>query len=326
MIEANEKRLKKLQKKLMLEYQKASKELSKQIENQLKAFLQKEALQRAKLEKGIITQGQYESWLQSELTASEWLLVTSAALAEEMTDADEKAQKIINGVVLAAAIEGATYATFEASYITDKPFRVMSNSAVEQALHGKLYKHVARFKDMQWNERNIRQAIAQSILKGESVPKAAKRLLAEVGTYYKPEDLKSWRDMTAKQISREIARKNRIASLRDARTMLNAAENEGRLAEYRELEEEGVDIEKGWEATLDERTRDSHAEMDMEFVGIDDVFSNGLECPGDPNGPPEEVYNCRCRLISKIDGRTISLEDRRSNLERSYEEWKNRSR
>ena len=107
--------------------------------------------------------------------------------------------------------------------------------------------------------------------------------------------------------------------------MLNAAEQGGKLAEYEELAEEGVDIEKGWMATLDERTRDSHAEMDMEFVGVDDEFSNGLEYPCDPAGAPEEVYNCRCSLISKIDGVTIAFEERKNNLERPYEEWKSRS-
>lgn len=53
---------------------------------------------------------------------------------------------------------------------------------------------------------------------------------------------------------------------------------------------------KTWHANLDERTRDSHVEIDGETVDIDEVFSNGCSFPGDGTGAPEEVINCRCYL------------------------------
>lgn len=62
-------------------------------------------------------------------------------------------------------------------------------------------------------------------------------------------------------------------------------------------EELGLALFKTWTATEDERTRDTHREADGQTVKADDTFMVGgaqLRFPSDPNGPPEEVINCRC--------------------------------
>lgn len=56
----------------------------------------------------------------------------------------------------------------------------------------------------------------------------------------------------------------------------------------------GADVVKQWDATLDSRTRESHAAVDGEIREIDKPFSNGLMFPGDPAGAAAEVCNCRC--------------------------------
>lgn len=56
----------------------------------------------------------------------------------------------------------------------------------------------------------------------------------------------------------------------------------------------GADIVRMWDASLDKRTRDSHARVDGEIRELDEKFSNGLMFPGDPNGSAAEVINCRC--------------------------------
>lgn len=324
MINANEKRLKKLQKKLAREYQKSEKEIKKELDAYLSALEQADGLESQKLADGLITEEQYKAWRQMQVQSSEWSRRVTNALAKILVAADIVAISNINKATTAVAVEGSTFAQFEASRIVGKTFSLVNKNAIEVALKEKLYKKVNVARDMLWNERQVRSVISQALLNGWSVPKTANKLLDAVGTYYKKEDIKNWYDLTERQITREIARKNRIASLRDARTMLNSAEQQGKLAEYRMLKEMGVDIQKGWLAVLDERTRDTHAEIDMEFVEIEDTFSNGLMEPCDPDGDPSEVYNCRCTLISKIDGKTISLEERRNKLERSYEEWHSR--
>lgn len=57
---------------------------------------------------------------------------------------------------------------------------------------------------------------------------------------------------------------------------------------------------KEWATAEDEHVREMHAFMDGEVVGVKQSFSNGLQYPGDPNGAPEEVINCRCTELPKL--------------------------
>lgn len=65
-------------------------------------------------------------------------------------------------------------------------------------------------------------------------------------------------------------------------------------------------IVRVWNATMDDRTRDSHAGLDGYSVqGMDEPFpadGGDLLYPGDPDGPPEEIINCRCWLSYELPG------------------------
>ena len=92
----------------------------------------------------------------------------------------------------------------------------------------------------------------------------------------------------------------------------------------------GIKCKKTWLATLDSRTRDTHQHLDGKTVGVDEKFDNGLLFPGDPNGTPGEVYNCRCTLIYEYDGfpndpaadQRIDNESGQLVQNMSYDEWK----
>jgi hypothetical protein len=121
----------------------------------------------------------------------------------------------------------------------------------------------------------------------------------------------------------------RSAAIRNARTAMTGAQNGGRLDSMKRAQERGIEVKKGWLATLDARTRDSHAVMDGEEVELDEKFSNGLRFPGDPNGAPSHIYNCRCRMVhvfpkyrtdwSNMENRNT---DKLGNM--SYQEWKDK--
>lgn len=90
-----------------------------------------------------------------------------------------------------------------------------------------------------------------------------------------------------------------------ARTEVLGSLNAGRDDAYRES---GVVEGEEWLATQDDRTRDSHAEADGQTVGIDEQFTlhgaSGdvkLDYPGDPQGPPEEICQCRCFLLPVVN-------------------------
>ena len=63
--------------------------------------------------------------------------------------------------------------------------------------------------------------------------------------------------------------------------------------------EQGADVVKQWDATLDGKTRESHRRVDGEIRELDEKFSNGLMYPGDPNGAAAEVINCRCACLTR---------------------------
>lgn len=77
---------------------------------------------------------------------------------------------------------------------------------------------------------------------------------------------------------------------------------------------------KTWMATLDGRTRLTHRIADGQTVPVASPFSVGsgsLNFPGDPNGPGDEVVNCRCTLgyadtpnVNTIAGGTMATRTR----------------
>jgi uncharacterized protein with gpF-like domain len=85
-------------------------------------------------------------------------------------------------------------------------------------------------------------------------------------------------------------------SERIARTEIIGASNRGAYEAGRAT---GIALNKMWIATVDDRTRDSHRELDGVTVGRDDSFRVGqdwMETPGDLSAPPENVCNCRCAI------------------------------
>jgi SPP1 gp7 family putative phage head morphogenesis protein len=160
--------------------------------------------------------------------------------------------------------------------------------------------------DKKWNAQKITSEITQGILTGESIPKIARRL-------------QSVTDM------------NRNSAIRNARTAITGAENAGRIESYHYAESIGITLQKEWLATLDDRTRDEHRDLDGQRVDIDEPFRVGgdeIMFPGDPNAEGYLVYNCRCTLISAVEGvKDLDPVYRRDNISgekidnMSYREW-----
>lgn len=139
------------------------------------------------------------------------------------------------------------------------------------------YKKVNGKKDVRWNTQKVNSEVMQGILQGESVDKIAGRLS-------------------------NVLNMDEASAMRNARTSVTSAQNKGRFDMLENAYDNGIIVKKEWVAALDDHTRESHAELDGELQDYDDEFSNGLQFPGDPDGPPEEVYNCRCRLGFHVVG------------------------
>lgn len=108
------------------------------------------------------------------------------------------------------------------------------------------------------------------------------------------------------QIMRRIAEVFDISATgyraeRIARTETISAANAGTIEGYRQT---GLVQKKQWLAADDERTREWHAAADGQIVDLDGPFIVGgesLDFPGDPNGSPENIINCRCTVAPILD-------------------------
>lgn len=63
------------------------------------------------------------------------------------------------------------------------------------------------------------------------------------------------------------------------------------------MESTGLNYTKVWQAAMDLRTREDHALADEQEIESDAMYYVGgeyLEYPGDPNGSPWNIINCRC--------------------------------
>lgn len=87
-----------------------------------------------------------------------------------------------------------------------------------------------------------------------------------------------------------------------AQTEMISASNEAAMQGTKSL---GLEFRKFWSTSGKGNSRDSHIQAENDSIargGLkeDEPFSNGLQFPGDPSGPPEEVCNCFCTLMTEI--------------------------
>jgi SPP1 gp7 family putative phage head morphogenesis protein len=64
--------------------------------------------------------------------------------------------------------------------------------------------------------------------------------------------------------------------------------------------------EKEWLTAKDDEVRPHHVEADGQVVRLEDPFEvdgESLDFPGDPNGSPENIINCRCTMLPVLDTR-----------------------
>jgi len=95
----------------------------------------------------------------------------------------------------------------------------------------------------------------------------------------------------------KVFRVSRTRARRIARTETAAAFNGGR---FESMKASGIErIE--WLTSRDHRVRGNdindtanHVVLDGQVRFIGELFTNGLRFPLDPNGPPQEIVNCRC--------------------------------
>lgn len=283
--------LKVMEKYLSGIYTQAEKDLKKKFEKYMADFARLEEGHKKDVAEGKWTQEQFETWRKNKLLYGMHWPKLIEQVQREMVKCNETALKYVNGRI--ADIFAVNYNQL-AEVINDSPvggysFELINADTVkniatsDDIMLPPPRKKLNIPKDERWNAKLVNAQLLQGILQGESIPKMAARMA-------------------------NVCNSNKAAATRTARTMTTAAENSGRQSGINRATADGIILIKEWLATNDERTRDSHAEINHQRVRCDAgntkkvKFSNGLEFPGDWNGKPAEVYNCRCTLITKYAG------------------------
>lgn len=291
--------LKQLEKRLKKEYKDTEAVISEKIAYFTKDFDKDNKLYQQRLKNGEITKQEYRRWYKDQMFNKKWANNMASVIAQDLTDINVTASNIINNDLSQMFMFGCLEASDELKDYS--PFDVFDTKQIKQiADNSKRNLPKSRVKipkDKKWNERRIRSSLMQSAIKGESVRQLASRLKVVVGM-------------------------NQTSAIRNARTMMTASHNMGKLELGQEANEMGIDVRKQWIATFDNRTRDSHAYLHEEVVDMNEEFSNGLMFPGDPDGDPSEVYNCRCTMVITHDPKRggMSKEEFKENVEENEAE------
>lgn len=309
-------KLEEIEKRLSDIYSRAEKEIQKTIDDYFEKFAKRDAKQKARLEAGEITEQEYKQWRLAQIGRGERFKALQSRVAERYTEANETAVRYVNDATPGIYSLNRNYSAYTIEKVAGNVgFDLWDEQTVKRMIvenpdlmpYYPPEKALNRGIDLAYGKRQISACVTSSILQGKSIPGIAKDLQTRMT------------DM------------NKSSAVRTARTAVTGAQNAGRMDSYVAAEKMGIKVRKEWLATIDGRTRHSHAMLDGKVVDKDKKFENGCMFPGDPNGPPWEVYNCRCTVIAAVDGVDTSDAQRRvrdpvtgKNIvvsDMTYKEW-----
>lgn len=282
-----EKELKALEKRIYDSYKEAYDGLTDIIKEYFAKFADRDEAEKARLDAGDITEEQYKQWRLAQIGRGKRFEALRDKVADRMTNANAAAVAYVNDATPGIYSLNRNFAAYTIEQVTgDVGFDLWDEQTVKRLIveqpelmpYYPPKRALKRGIDLAWGKKQITASVTSSILQGKSIKHMA-------------DDLQS-----------RIVTMNRDSAIRTARTAVTGAQNAGRMDSYFAAEKMGIKCRKEWMATLDGRTRHSHAVLDGEVVDNDKKFSNGCRFPGDPQGRPEEVYNCRCTLVSVIEG------------------------
>ena len=270
--------LKRLEKRIKALYEKAFLESKAEAEKYFEEYERRYMAEWKKWKAGQYTDAQFTAWVQTQLSRGERWEEIRDNMAQKYVDANKTAAEYINGQLASTYTVNANWAAYEISRdYEDISFDLIDENVVKNLItdadNYTEFKTVSTnpIRDYEWNSKQIQTALTAGILQGKSIDKLADSFMV-------------------------VQKRNRNAAIRNARTAVTSAENAGRMDTMRQAEAQGIQVRKRWLATSDARTRDSHAHLNGQIRDIDDPFDNGLMYPGDADGAPAEVYNCRCTL------------------------------
>lgn len=312
--EAVDKQIEKYERRIKKEYAQAQRELNKKLKAHTAKYKAEDKIKRAEKKARKITEDEYQSWVKGQMFTGKLWEQRRDLMAKELQLSSEKARSMRYGFQIEAYAENHAYATYlvEHGLKIDTGYTLYDKHTVERLVRNEkilpdpsdlLETKMKKGEVKKWRNGKIQSVAIQSTLQGDSLADMAKR------------------------ISTTLCVQEASSALRYARTAMTGAENAGRVDGFKRAESLGIKMGQQWLATPDGLTRDSHRDLDGEIVEVGGTFSNGCKYPGDPGGPPEEVWNCRCTIVAALEGMNNDVSDFQKRWTRldedvTYEEWK----
>ena len=312
--------LAKLERRIAKLYREAGKELQATIDAYFEQFAKRDEEMKALI--GTVqngkewTEADYKQWRLNQIGRGERYQAMRDKVAHRVTDANAVAVSYTNDATPGIYSLNRNYSAYTIEQVAGTvgfdlwDEQTVKRLMVEQPDLMPYYppkRALKRGIDLAYGKKQITASVTSSILQGKSIKHMADDLQKRITTM------------------------SRDSAIRTARTAVTGAQNAGRMDSYAAAEKMGIKLKKEWLATLDARTRHSHAMLDGEQVAQNKKFSNGCRFPGDPQGPPWEIYNCRCTLIAAVEGVDTSTAQRRARnadtgqteviSDMSYAEW-----
>jgi SPP1 gp7 family putative phage head morphogenesis protein len=296
-----DKELAKLERRIAKLYRDAGEELQATIDAYFEQFAKRDEEMKALI--GTVqngkewTEADYKQWRLNQIGRGERYQAMRDKVAQRATDANAVAVSYTNDATPGIYSLNRNYAAYTIERVTGNigfdlwDEQTVKRLMVEQPDLMPYYpkdRALKRGIDLAYGKKQITASVTSSILQGKSIKHMADDLQKRITTM------------------------SRDSAIRTARTAVTGAQNAGRMDSYAAAEKMGIKLKKEWLATLDARTRHSHAMLDGEQVAQDKKFSNGCRFPGDPQGPPWEIYNCRCTLIAAVEGVDTASAQRRA--------------
>lgn len=317
-----DKKLAALEKRISSVYSEAAKELQKTIDDYFESFAKRD--EEMKNLVGTVVNGKewteqdYKQWRLAQIGRGERFEALRDKLAERMTKANQTAISYVNDATPGIYSLNRNYAAYTIEQVAgDVGFTLWDEQTVKRLIveqpdlmpYYPKKKAVKRGIDLAYGKKQITASVTSGILQGKSIKGISDDLQTRIPTM------------------------NRDSAIRSARTAVTGAQNAGRQDSYEAAVKMGIEMEKQWLATLDNRTRHEHAMLDGKTVDYDEPFEVSgykLMYPGDPSGAPEMVYNCRCTMIAKVKGVDTSNALRRDRYgvlpNMTFAQWQNQKR
>lgn len=222
----------------------------------------------------------YQRRVMTAFTGPRWALV-KRKIALLFAGAHEAIVDQVNGALEQAFADGFNDAAF---YLARSGVEMWPMTlSIVAALFTLNRRTMKKREDLKYNEQCVQSAIMAAIARKTKI------------------------EGMAKEVAGRMARARQREMTTYARAAIYGASDKGAYMAGVEAENLGIDVEKTWLAIMDIYVRPSHSGLHGDTIRLHEKFHGlygDLMYPHDPEAPPQEVCNCRCRMVVHVAGKS----------------------